>query len=79
MRARPFVCLFAGYVEWHLRRALAPLPFDDETLLEARRTRDPVATSKPTPRAREKKARRQTDDGLVLHSLDTLIAELATR
>ena len=53
--------------------------FDDETLREARRTRDPVATAKPTPRAREKKARRRTDDGLPLHSLDTLIAELATR
>ena len=79
VRAHLFVCLLAGYVEWHLRRALAPLLFDDETLHEARRTRDPVATAKPTLRAREKKARRRTDDGLALHSLDTLIAELATR
>ena len=79
VRAHLFVCLLAGYVEWHLRRALAPLLFEDETLHQARRTRDPVATAKPTPRAREKKARRRTDDGLVLHSLDTLIAELATR
>ena len=79
VRAHLFVCLLAGYVEWHLPRALAPLLFDDETLHEARRTRDPVATAKPTPRAREKKTRRRTDDGLALHSLDTLIAELATR
>ena len=79
VRAHLFVCLLAGYVEWHLRRALAPLLFDDETLHEARRTRDPVATAKPTPRAREKNAGRRTDDGLALHSLDTLIAELATR
>ena len=79
VRAHLFVCLLAGYVEWHVRRALAPLLFDDETLHEARRTRDPVATAKPTLRAREKKARRRTDDGLALHSLDTLIAELATR
>ena len=78
VRAHLFVCLLAGYVEWHVRRALAPLLFDDETLHEARRTRDPVATAKPTPRAREKKTRRRTDDGLALHSLDTLIAELAT-
>ena len=79
VRAHLFVCLLAGYVEWHLRRALAPLLFDDETLEEARRTRDPVAPAKPTPRAREKKARRRIDDGLALHSLDTLLAELATR
>ena len=79
VRAHLFVCLLAGYVEWHLRRALAPLLFEDETLDEARRTRDPVAAAKPTPRAREKKARRRTDDGLALHSLDTLLAELATR
>ena len=79
VRAHLFVCLLAGYVEWHLRRALAPLLFDDETLHEARRTRDPVAKAKPTPRAREKKTRRRTDDGLALHSLDTLIAHLATR
>ena len=75
LRAHLFVCLLAGYVEWHLRRALAPLLFDDETLHQARRTRDPVATAKPTLRAREKKARRRTDDGLAPHSLDTLLAE----
>ena len=79
VRAHLFVCLLAGYLEWHLRRALAPLLFDDETLAEARRTRDPVAKTEPTPRARRKKARRRTDDGQPLHSLGTLLAELATR
>ena len=79
VRAHLFLCLLAGYLEWHLRRALAPLLFDDETLDEARRTRDPVAAAEPTLRARHKKARRRTDDGLALHSLDTLLAELATR
>ena len=79
MRAHLFVCLLAGYVEWHLRRALAPLLFEDETLDEARRARDPIAPAKPTKWAREKKARRRTGDGLALHSLHTLLAELATR
>ena len=59
VRAHLFVCLLAGYVEWHLRRALAPLLFHDETLDEARRTRDPVAPAKPTQRAREKEAHRR--------------------
>ena len=79
MRAHLFICLLAGYLEWHLRRALAPLLFDDETLAEARRTRDPVAKAEPTPRAKRKKARRRTDDGEPLHSLGTLLADLATR
>ena len=77
VRAHLFLCLLAGYLQWHLRRALAPLLFDDETLDEVRRTRDPVA--EPTPHARNKKVRRCTDDGLPLHSLDTLLGELATR
>jgi len=79
VRAHLLICLLAGYVEWHLRRAVAPLLFDDETLEAVRRTRDPVAKAEPTPRARHKKAHRRTDDGLVLHSLNTLLAELATR
>ena len=54
MRAHRFVCLLAGYVEWHLRPALVPLLFDDETLHQARRTRDTVATARPhAPRSRE--------------------------
>ena len=63
VRAPLFLCLLAGYLEWHLRRAWAPLLFDDETLAEARRTRDPVAPAQPADRARHKKACRRTDDG----------------
>ena len=79
VRAHLFVCLLAGYLEWHLRRVWAPLLFDDETLADDRLTRDPVAPAKPTARARRKKASRRTDDGAPLHSLDTLLGELATR
>ena len=79
VRAHLFLCLLAGYLEWHLRRAWAPLLFDDETLADARRTRDPVAPAKPTERSRHNKASRRTDDGWPLHSLDTLLGELATR
>ena len=34
---------------------------------------------KPTPEAKRKKATHRTENGLPLHSLETLIAELATR
>jgi transposase len=78
VRAHIFLCLLAGYLEWHLRRAWAPLLYEDQTLSEDRKTRNPVAPAKPTPEAKRKKAQRRTEDGLPLHSLDTLIAELAT-
>jgi len=78
VRAHIFLCLLAYYVEWHMRQALAPLLFDDETLSEERRRRDPVAPAKPTPSARRKKTARQTPDGLPLHSFHTLLKDLAT-
>lgn len=79
VRAHVFLCLLSAYLEWHLRRAWAPLLFDDDTLAPARATRDPVAPATPTPHAQRKKTTRRTADGLPLHSFDTLIAELATR
>jgi hypothetical protein len=79
VRAHIFLALLTAYLEWHLRRAWAPLLFDDETLEAARSTRDPVAPATPTPHAKRKKAARRTGDGLPLHSFDSLIAELGTR
>lgn len=78
VRAHIFLALLTAYLEWHLRRAWAPLLFDDETLEEDRQSRDPVAPAKPTAHARRKKARRRTDDGLPLHSFDSLLAQLGT-
>ncbi len=79
VRAHIFLCLLAYYVEWHLRKALAPLLFEDEELDQDRKTRDPVAPAKPSASAKRKKAVRQTTDGLSIHSFETLLADLATR
>jgi len=79
VRAHIFLCTLAYYLEWHLRKALAPLLFDDEMLDADRKRRDPVLPAKPSSSARRKKARRQTDDGLPVHSFETLLAEMATR
>src|SRR3989441_11061629 len=38
--AHIFLCLLAYYVEWHLRRAWAPLLFEDEQLAQERRLRE---------------------------------------
>ncbi|MCH9001590.1 MAG: IS1634 family transposase, partial [Planctomycetes bacterium] len=42
VRAHVFLCLLAYYVEWHMRRTLGSVLFDDEELTANRKTRDPV-------------------------------------
>ena len=79
VKAHLFLCMLAYYVEWHMRKALASLLFDDEQLDEDRKTRDPVAPAKPSAQAKKKKLVRVTADGLPIHSFETLLADLATR
>ena len=79
VRAHIFLCMLAYYVEFHMRKALAPLLFDDEELDERRKKRDPVKPAKPSGSAKRKKTTRLTPDGLEIHSFQTLLAELATR
>ena len=74
-----FLCLLAYYVEWHMRRALAPILFEDEELPENRKRRDPILPAKPSESAKRKKATHKNADGLPVHSFETLMAELATR
>jgi transposase len=78
VRAHIFLCLLAYYVEWHMRKAWAPLLFDDEEL-DARRTRrDPIAPAQPSPSAQRKKRERTTEDGLPVQNFRNLLAHLAT-
>ena len=77
--AHIFLCLLAYYVEWHLRRAWAPLLFEDEQLAQERRRRDPILPATGSPSAQEKKLTRQTADGFPVHSFATLMAELSSR
>ena len=78
VRAHIFLCMLTYYVEWHMRKALAPLLFQDEEL-GTLRTRDPVATAEPSESVRQKKTSRLTNDGLPLQSFRTLLATLGTR
>lgn len=79
VKAHIFICMLAYYVEWHMRKALAPLLFDDEDLDVNRKKRDPVAPAKPSASAKNKKKVRKTKDGFPIHSFDTLLDELGTR
>jgi len=79
VRAHILICLLAYYLQWHLKRAWAPLLFAEEDLENDRRRRDPVAPAEPSPEAKRKKATRQTIHHLPVHGLDTLLNELGTR
>ncbi len=77
--AHIFLCMLAFYVEWHMRRALAPILFEDEELPEERKRRDPILPAKPSESAKQKNRTHQTADGLPVHSFETLMSELASR
>jgi len=79
VRAHVLLCTLAYYVQWHLKRAWEPLLFAEEDLETSRRQRDPVATAKSSAQVRQKKASRQTADGLPVQSFATLLHELAQR
>jgi len=77
VRAHVFVCMLAYYLEWHMRRRLAPMLYDDtdKQAAEAQRS-SVVAKAERSPAAVTKQTTGRTDDGL--HSFRTLLADLAT-
>src|SRR5271166_8314 len=82
VRAHVLLCMLAYYLEWHMRRSLAPMLFDehDPAGRDAQRT-SPVAKAKPSSAARRKAASKLTDpahgEPLPVHSFRTLLADLA--
>ena len=79
VRAHVFLCMLAYYVVWHMRKALAPLLFDDHDKENARKGRSsPVAPVKVSAAAKAKAASRKTADGHPVHSFRTLLQDLAT-
>jgi len=79
VRAHIFLCMLAYYVEWHLRKSLSGVLFQDDELDAVRWLRDPVAKAQASASVRKKKSTKKTSDGWPLHSLHTLLGELATR
>ncbi|MDE0512000.1 MAG: IS1634 family transposase [Gammaproteobacteria bacterium] len=79
VRAHVLLCMLAYYVEWHMRRRLKPLLFDDEDpgAAEAAR-RSVVAPARVSDSARAKARRKHTAEGFPVHSFRTLLDDLAT-
>jgi hypothetical protein len=77
VRAHILLCMLAYYVEWHLIEAWRSRLFADEDQA-AKTSRDPVAPAKRPAAALEKAHSHLSTEGTPVHSLRTLIAELAT-
>ena len=79
VRAHVLLCMLAYYLEWHIRQALAPILFDDHQRAEAAVARSSiVAAAQRSKAAHRKAATKRTQDGLPVHSFQSLLAELAT-
>jgi len=76
VRAHVLLCTLAYYVEWHLRKALAPLLFEDEAARD--HTASPVAPACRSARAEAKARSQRLEDGTPVHSFQTLLKDLAT-
>jgi hypothetical protein len=79
VRAHVFLRMLSYYISWHLQARLAPILFtdDDKPAAQAART-SPVAPAARSPRAAAKAATKHTPGDLPVHSLATLLSDLAT-
>ena len=75
VRAHLLICMLAYYVEHHMRECLAPMLFDDA---DGPQRDSIVAPPRPSHAARQKAAAKTTPDGMTVHSLPTLLKDLAT-
>ena len=79
VRGHILLCLLAYYVEWHLRRRLAPLLFEEEDRAGVRALwQSPVEKAQVSASTKAKAASKQTPEGLPVHSFQTLLADLGT-
>ena len=77
VRAHVFLCMLAYYVEWHMRRALAPLLFEDHDRAAAQRT-SVVRKAERSPAADRKAATTRTEDDFGVQSFRSLLGQLGT-
>jgi len=63
----------------YLRQALKPMLYDDEELETQRQNKiNPVAATARSAKAKAKAAQHHSEDALSMHSLHTLLQDLAT-
>jgi Transposase DDE domain len=79
VRAHVLLCMLAYHVEHHMRAKLAPMLYDETDHEAAAAMRSSiVARAESSDAARRKQTTGRTDDGLPVHSFQSLLADLAT-
>ena len=78
VRAHAFLCMLAYYLRWNLRQRLAPLLFEDDRPAARTARSSPVEPARVSDSASEKANSRRTPVGFPVHSLPTLLDDLAT-
>ena len=79
VRAHVFLCMLAYYIEWHMRRKLAPLLFEDHDKQRAQtRRKSVVQPAQRSESADNKAATKHNEHGLPVHSFRSLLADLST-
>jgi hypothetical protein len=79
VRAHVMLCMLAYHVEHHMRARLAPMLYDETDHQAAAAMRASiVAKAERSQAAIRKQTTGRTEDGLTVHSFQTLLADLAT-
>lgn len=79
VRAHVLLCMLAYYVEWHMRRALSPILFEDDDKAAAEKKRaSVVAPAQRSDNALRKAATKQTTEGIPVQSFHSSLKDLAT-
>jgi transposase len=79
VRAHVLLCMLAYYVEWHMRRALAPLLFEDHDRAAAAAERTSiVGKAQRSSAARRKASTQRTEEGFAVQSFRSLMGQLGT-
>ena len=79
VRGHLFLCVLGYYLEWHLRRKLAPVMFEDSDREGAEKKRStPVEKAQVSDSARTKYDTKKTQEGFCVHSFGTLMEDLGT-
>lgn len=76
VKAHVLICMLAYYVEWHLRRKLAPVLFDDEQ--PGQRDGSAVSPARRSVSAKMKARTKRTPDDLPVQSFQDWLKDLAT-
>ena len=79
VHAHVFLCMLAYYVEWHMRRAWAPLLFaEDDPQGAAEHRGSPVKPARRSASAEAKALTKKTSEGETVHRFRGLLEHLAT-